>query len=45
MIQHSFVICGLSNKLHGSENSLVNTEGIEDYELPEPGNKFTLLDE
>ena len=24
MVQHSFVKCGLSNKLDGSENSLVN---------------------
>ena len=45
MIQHSFVKCGLSNKLDGSENSLVNIKGIEDYELPQPGNEFTLLNE
>ena len=45
MIQHSFVKCVLSNKLDGSENSFVNTKGIENYELPEPGNEFTLLNE
>ena len=36
-IVRGFKECGLSTKLDGSENSLVNIEKIPDYTMPEDG--------
>ena len=42
-IQHSFLKCGLTNALDGSENDLVKIQGIEDYTFPEPEKEFQLV--
>ena len=42
MIIRSFVKCGLSNKLDGSEDHMVNIRGIEGYVMPKPENEFHL---
>ena len=34
MIQHSFLKCGLTNALDGSENDLVKIQGIDDHLNP-----------
>ena len=39
----SFIKCGLSNKLDGSEDHLVNIRGIEDYTMPKPEKEFHLV--
>ena len=41
-IIRSFVKCGLSNKLDGSENHMVNIRGIEGYVMPKPESEFHL---
>ena len=33
-IVRSFVKCGISNNIDGSENHLVNIRGLEDYPMP-----------
>ena len=42
MIIRSFVKCGLSNKLDGSEDHMVNIRGIEGYVMPKPVSEFHL---
>ena len=43
IIRRSFVKCGLSNKLDGSEDHLVNIRGIEDYTMPKPEKEFYVV--
>ena len=42
MIIRSFVKCGLSNKLNGSEDRMVNIRGTEGYVMPKPESEFHL---
>ena len=42
MIIRSFVKCGLYNKLDGSEDYMVNIQGIEGYVMPKPESEFHL---
>ena len=42
MIIRPFVRCGLSNKLDGSEDHMVNIRGIEGYVMPKPESEFHL---
>ena len=42
MIIRSFVKCGLSNKLDGSEDHMVNIRGVEGYVMPKPESEFHL---
>ena len=42
MIIRSFIKCGLSNKLGGSEDYMVNIQGIEGYVMPKPESEFHL---
>ena len=45
LIKRSFLKCGISNALDGSENYLVNIKGIEGYALPTPDEEYELLEE
>ena len=43
MIKHSFLKCGLSNNLDGTEDDQIKIRGIEDYAMPSAEREFTLL--
>ena len=43
MIRHSFLKCGLSNALDGSEHHEVNLKGIDGYTKPEPESEFHMV--
>ena len=45
LIKRSFLKCGISNALDGSENDLVNIKGIEGYALPTPDEEYELLED
>jgi hypothetical protein len=42
MIIHSFVKCGITNNLDGSEDDQVNIRGLEDYKMPLPEEEYHL---
>ena len=42
-IVQSFVKCGISNNIDGSENHLVNIRGLEDYQIPAAESEFHLI--
>lgn len=42
MVIHSFVKCGITNKLDGSEDDQVNIRGLEGYKMPLPEDEFHL---
>ena len=43
-IKRSFVKCGISHKLDGTEENDINIEGIPDYKLPQPDKEFEMDD-
>ena len=43
LIIRSFLKCGISNSLDGSEDHLVNIRGLEDYIMPKPESEFHLM--
>ena len=43
MTRHSFLKCGLSNALNGSEDHEVNIKGIDGYTMPEPESEFRMV--
>ena len=43
-IKRSFVKCGISHNLDGTEHNDINTEGIPDYKLPQPDREFEMDD-
>ena len=43
MIKHSFLKCGLSNALDGSEDHEVNIKGIDGYTMPESESEFHMV--
>ena len=43
LIQRSFLKCGFSNALDGSEYHCVNIKGIEGYSIPDPEEEYELL--
>ena len=43
MIRKSFLKCGLTNALHGSEEEFLNIRGMEVYTIPEPEKEFELV--
>ena len=45
MIRHSFLKCGLSNSLDGSEDHELNIKGIDGYKMPEPESEFHMVSE
>ena len=44
IIKRSFVKCGISHKLDGTEGNDINIEGILDYKLPQPDREFKMDD-
>ena len=44
IIKRSFVKCGISHNLDGTEGNDVNIEGIPDYKLPQPDKEFEMDD-
>ena len=42
--KRSFVKCGISHNVDGTEDNDINTEGIPDYKLPHPGREFEMND-
>ena len=40
----SFVKCGISHNLDGTEGNDINIEGIPDYKLPHPDREFEMDD-
>ena len=45
LIKRSFLKCGISNALDGSENHCVNIKGIEGYTIPDPEEEYELLED
>ena len=45
MINHSFLKCGLSNNLDGTEDDQIKIRQIEDYTMPSAEREFTLLED
>ena len=45
MIKHSFLKCGLSNNLDGTEDDQIKIRGIEDYTMHSAEREFTLLED
>ena len=45
MIRHSFLKCGLSNSLDGSEDHEVNIKSIDGYKMPEPESEVHMVSE
>ena len=44
IIKRSFVKCGISHNLDGTEDNDINIEGIPDYKLPQPDREFEMDD-
>ena len=44
IIKRSFVKCGISHNLGGTEGNDINIEGIPDYKLPQPDREFEMDD-
>ena len=44
IIKRSFVKCGISHNLDGTEDNDVNIEGIPDHKLPQPDREFEMDD-
>ena len=44
IIKRSFVKCGISHNLDGTEDKDINIEGIPDYKLPQPDREFEIDD-
>ena len=44
IIKRSFVKCGTSHNLDGTEDNDINIEGIPDYKLPQPDREFEMDD-
>ena len=44
IIKRSFVKCGISHNLDGTEDNDINIEGILDYKLPQPDREFEMDD-
>ena len=44
MIKRSFVKCGISHNLDGTEDNDTNIEEIPDYKLPHPNREFEMDD-
>ena len=44
IIRRSFVKCGISHNLDGTEDSDINIEGIPNYKLPQPDREFEMDD-
>ena len=42
IIKRSFVKCGISDNLDGTEDNDINIEGIPDYKLPQPDREFEM---
>ena len=40
VIKRSFVKCGISHNLDGTEDNDINIEGITDFKLPQPNTEF-----
>ena len=44
IIKRSFVKCGISHNLDGTEDNDINIGGIPDYKLPQPDREFEMDD-
>ena len=44
IIKRSFVKCGISHNLDGTEDNDINIEGIPEYKLPQPERDFEMYD-